>query len=240
MNKTIGLLLIVVLACGAAHAQPTEYEFYLMQQDLMAQQKVAEATNWIMWTGIVSAIATSLSVVALVWTFAEQRKLTRDQSRALVEIVGARIGPAIAEKIPLTYGGPSGRMLAAQLFFEVENLGSTHAIDLKFAGNVLIRSWDGDREVVYELPFDHTLPVLRAACTGAPRFIVSSELDYGAAWGDRTDFDVDVVGTLTFMDIFNKPRTQSFSLYGSLLREGPEELLRWQDSHDAANPYRVT
>lgn len=45
---------------------------------------------WMMVTGVISAFAASLSVVALVWTFREQRKATMVQERAYVSVRSLR------------------------------------------------------------------------------------------------------------------------------------------------------
>jgi hypothetical protein len=72
------------------------------QADLRAQQDVAALNIGILWFAGFSFISSGVGVVLLIWTFREQRNLTKGESRAYLEIGWAELGGD--RTYGLTYG----------------------------------------------------------------------------------------------------------------------------------------
>jgi hypothetical protein len=92
--------------------------------DLRAQQEMSEWALGVLVFSVFSFVVSSAGLVALVWTFHEQRKLARDQARPFLEQLGAII--RFYDKAPSFF---------IEIFFF--NSGDTPA--LNFFGDIVLR-----------------------------------------------------------------------------------------------------
>lgn len=108
MRPAILLAFVVAISGGAAWAQTDPM--------LPVQQKMETWTYWMMVTGAASAVVASLSFVAVLLTFASQRKLAQDTEAAVIVVTAGklRVTPSVA--VPI---------LMLELL--IENRGRTHA-----------------------------------------------------------------------------------------------------------------
>lgn len=102
-----------------AHESGTK-QFTSADADLLAQERMA---FWTRWMGVFA----SFSLVALIWTLFETRKMMQADARAYVELLH------IEFEVHGTYG--------AKLRFWLSNMGRTPAKNVTFSGSIEVTGW---------------------------------------------------------------------------------------------------
>lgn len=91
------------------------------QYDLRAQQEMAQYALGVLAISVLGFVVSSAGLVALFYTFNEQRKLSRSQARAYLELIGARVTRL-----------PGWR--ASYLRIGIRNTGQTPASNIRIVG----------------------------------------------------------------------------------------------------------
>jgi hypothetical protein len=218
------------------------------QADLRAQQDVAAISIGIFWFTALGFVTSAAGLVALVWTFREQQRLTQHVSRAYVEALEASVDYFADWAITIRV-----------VFF---NSGDTPATDVRITGH--LRYMPGQLKSQTQAPPDELIPFeLHTVSYVGPHlteygFGIIPELpalvplmrletiQKGNSEGWVTRRNLRIKGEITFLDAFGEERTTPFAGdIGAFIKEGDNEFRgvgraweRQQKSDEWAKQYR--
>lgn len=228
-DDPISVIVVPDAAEAEASKRREEEGAQIQKRDLAAQQRMADATvamnraTWyIMWAAWVSAAIGAGGLTALVWTFIEQRKLFRDQERAVLEVEKGAFWPR------MYHGSP-------HMHFDIllRNTGRTHARNVRIEGKT--RWHPGDKlideaEFIVEPDGEIIIEPITGVCAEIPpnshdvvvshqetRIDTSKLIDAHKSWGSYGPNVMGLSPHLTFHgeviydDVFGEPQSRQFN-----------------------------